>query len=84
MQLGEVVAVDHSWQRAVRRVLARHPDGLSLSEVADEVGLSRANTWHALDELSRAGAVREYRRRSAEGRTRHVSLWRLREQWQVS
>lgn len=80
----EVLAVDHSWQRAVREVLARHSGGLSLAEIAEKIGLSRANTWDALDELSRAGAVREYRqRRTTAGRTRYVSLWRLRDDGQT-
>lgn len=71
--------LDHYWQRRVTETLRAHPDGLTLRQVADNVGLSSAGAWPALDELCRAGVVSESRRRIEERpRARYVSIWRLR------
>lgn len=70
--------MDAVWQRRVRELLRAHPRGLTLEEVAENIGLSRAGTWPALDALAQAGEVREARRRgSGTQRNRWLSVWRL-------
>ena len=71
--------MDHYWQRRVTEVLRARPEGMTLAEVADRIGLSSAGAWPALDALARAGLVRESRQRRTDGRrNRYVSIWRLR------
>lgn len=67
-------ANDHVLRRSIAMiaVLAEREDGLTLAEICDEMGVSRATVYRDLDALHRAGVSIE--NISPEG---HAAHWRL-------
>lgn len=70
--------MDLDRQRRGLDILRASPDGLTLEEIAEQIGSSSAGARPALDESGRAGVLRESRRRIDGRRTHCVSVRRIR------